>query len=128
MLFPPTFSKDIKKVSKRFSLLNILAIPRKIGGVYIFFYNHNFVYVGQSKSDEGLLKRLLNHYNGSQNQDLAVWIEAFDGDLRFTYISCCDNKIDDLERSLIHYLQPITNKIRYLNYRPLSIRWSKEYG
>ena len=128
MLFPNTFTRDVKRYGKRFVLRNILSIPPDIGGVYIFHYNHNFVYVGQSARSEGLSKRLNRHYNGSHNKELATWFKAFDGDLHFTHISCCDVQIDDLERSLIRHLQPITNKLLYRDYRPLPLDWRKTNG
>lgn len=128
MLFPLAFSKELVKNSIRFSIKNIDAIPKKIGGVYIILYKQNFIYVGQSKLNEGLSKRLYNHYNGSHSEDLSVWIEAFYSNIHFTYISCCDTVVDDLERSLIRHLQPITNKIKYRSYQPHSTQWTKTYG
>ena len=128
MLFPNSFSRDLYKRSIRYSLHNVLTIPKDIGGVYIFLYKQNFVYVGQSKLNQGLSKRLYHHYHNSHSEELTIWIKAFFGELRFSYISCSDSVVDDLERSLIRHLQPIVNKIKYPKYQPQLTQWTKAYG
>ena len=127
MLFPNTFSADIRKHGKRFIPVNIQELP-DVGGVYILFHNRNFVYVGKSENNQGVRKRLTNHYDGSSNEKLRNWLEALDGDVKFTYISCRTDEVDDLERSLICYLQPIANKIMYRDYRPKPTKWRKTHG
>ena len=128
VLFSNTFSIDIQEHGKRFTLQNILSIRSNATGVYIFHYNRSFVYVGQSKSHHGIRERLINHYRGSHNEKLAVWVKALDGDVKFTYITCRDTEVDDLEKSLILYLQPITNVSRYPGYTPKHANWRKSYG
>ena len=125
MLFPNNFSKELRNKGRRFTLQNILAIPKKTIGVYIFYYNHDFVYVGQST---GVQERLTQHYSGSHNQKLSLWVEALDGDIQFTYLRCEDTEIDDLEKSLILFLQPITNEDQYKDYTPKSTYWRKTHG
>ena len=48
--------------------------------------------------------------------------------MTFTYITCMDCVVEDLEKSLIVYLQPVTNSVRYQNYVPKEQHWSKYYG
>ena len=128
MEFPNTFSAGIRKYGKRFVPVNILALPDVVG-VYVLFYNRDFVYVGKSENNQGVKKRLTDHYKGSSsNEKLRDWLEALDGDVKFTYISCRTDKVDDLERSLICYLQPIANEIMYRDYRPKPTKWRKPYG
>ena len=123
VLFPNTFSAEIRKYGKRFTLRNILSTAQNVLGVYIFHHNHNFIYVGQSIR---VKDRLVRHYNESHNEELAIWIKALDGNIKFTI--CYDTQIDDLERSLIFYLQPITNRERYLGYTPKHTKWRKTHG
>ena len=128
MLFPNTFSAGIRKGGKKFAPTNIQALRKDVVGVYILFYNRDFVYVGKSKSNQGVRKRLFNHFDGSSNKKLRIWLDALDGDIKFTYISCQTDEVDDLERSLIRYLQPITNEIMYPGYRPKLTKWRKTYA
>lgn len=128
MLFSSTFSRDIRRHGKRFTLHNILSVRPDLSGVYIFYYRRIFVYVGQSTHSQGIRNRLVQHYNASHNLSFSVWLAAFDGDIQFTHISCCDQEVDDLERSLIRHLQPITNKTIYRDYLPFPVNWRKTYG
>ena len=128
VFFPSTFSKEIRTYGKRFTLQNILSIRSDSIGVYIFYYNHHFIYVGQSGDGQGIRNRLQTHFNGSHNEQLSAWIKALDGRIKFTHITCCDKEIDDLEKSLIIHLQPITNVARYSNYTPKPTNWRKTYG
>ena len=130
MLFPNTFSADIRKNGRKFTWINIDALPDVVG-VYILFYKCHFVYVGKSVGVKG---RLINHYentvrpDGSSNENLRDLLGALDGAIKFTYISCRPDELDDLERSLICYLQPTTNEVMYSSYRPRSTEWKKSYG
>lgn len=126
MLFPNTFSLDIQRRGKRFTLQNILSVPSNITGVYVLYHKRSFVYVGQSKGR--LKERMIKHYSESHNKKLAVWIEALDGDVEFTYITCQTTEVDDFEKSLICYLQPITNEERYISYTPKRTIWRKTHG
>ena len=128
MLFPNTFSAGIRKGGKRFFPTYIQALPPDVVGVYILFYNLDFVYVGKSESNQGVRQRLMNHFDGSSNKKLRIWLDALDGDIKFTYISCQADEVDDLERSLIHYLQPIANEVMYSSYRPKPTKWRKPYA
>ena len=126
MLFPSNFSKKLRSNGRRFTLQKILEIPKETIGVYIFHYNHVFVYVGQSI---GVQERLRQHYdNRSHNEELSLWVKALDGDVQFTYLRCEEIEIDDLEKSLILYLQPRTNKDRYIGYTPKPTNWRKAHG
>lgn len=125
MLFPNTFSTEVRKYGERFTLRNILSVMPKTLGVYIFYYKRTFVYVGQSES---IRDRLRSHYNESHNEGLAVWLEALDGDVQFTHIKCCRAQVDDLERSLILYLQPVANRDRFQGYLPERTEWRKTHA
>ncbi len=127
MLFPNNFSRELRNNGRRFTLQNILDIPKKTIGVYIFYHNHDFVYVGKS-TDQGVQERLTQHYNGSHNAKLSLWVKALDGDVKFIYLRCEETEIDDLEKSLILFLQPITNEDRYQDYTPKSTNWRKTHG
>ncbi len=122
MLFPSNFSCKLLANGRRFSLLNILDIPANFTGIYVLLYKHNFVYVGQSKD---IRKRLNMHYNESQNDRLSIWVKALYGDMRFIYLPCKEMELNDFERSLIHYLQPVTNRNRYSDYTPKATKLEK---
>lgn len=114
----PAYLPDLKilrKRAKRFNLSNILSLPKKSCGVYIFSYGPNYIYVGQSRG-QGVQERLLNHHSHSHNEDFHQWIEALGGDLRFTYHFCEYEDVNYIERCLINKLSPLTNKIRYRNF------------
>ena len=129
MVFHEGLSGELREYGRRFTLQNILSIPGSTCGVYIFHYDQVFVYVGKSQSaDQGVRERLTQHYNGSHSERLSIWIRALDGDVHFTYMHCEEHQTDDLERSLIHYLQPIANVDRYPNYQPQPTYWRKTYG
>lgn len=68
----------------------------------------------------------MNHW--SSNEKLSVWLEAFPDAVKFNYISCRPDEVDDLEKSLIRYLQPVANEKMYRDYRPKLQKWSKTHG
>ena len=96
--------------------------------MYLIQHVARFVYVGKSGSGLGVKERLINHYRESHNERLRIWIVALDGDLSFTYIGCAEGELDDLEKSLIAFLQPLTNAVRYQAYVPENAKWRKYYG
>lgn len=129
MLFQECFSEELRENGRRFTLQNILSIPGNTRGVYVLHYVQTFVYVGKSQAaDQGIRERLTQHYNDSHSERLSMWIRALDGDVQFTYLHCEEGQTDDLERSLIHYLQPMVNLDRYPNYKPKPTPWRKTYG
>ena len=121
MLFPDRFSTRLRQDGRRFTLQNILSIPTGRSGVYVLYYGAFFVYVGKAG---GVRNRLTQHYNGSHNRKLAIWISALDGNINFTYLACGEEYLDDMERSLIIYLQPVANIDRFVGYEPIPTEWS----
>jgi len=125
VIFDKDFIKYIRDNGKNFKLNNILSIPPKQSGVYVIFHKCTFVYVGQSKQNQGIRERLKNHHDDSHNRNLKTWIKSLNGDMNFSYIKCGEEKIDDLEKSLIRHLKPQANVVHYLNYNPESIVWRR---
>ena len=104
---------------------NILSIPTGMSGVYVLYYASFFVYVGKA---QGIRNRLTQHYNESHSPKLRIWISALDGNINFTYLPCDEDGLDDLERSLIIYLQPVANVDRFVGYEPLQTQWRNHSG
>lgn len=104
---------------------NILSIPTGKSGVYVLYYESSFVYVGKAGD---IRNRLTQHYNGSHNPKLSIWISALDGSIKLTYLPCHEEDLDDLERSLIIYLQPAANVERFVGYEPLQTQWRNHDG
>ena len=86
------------------------------------------MYVGKSAIGLGVRERLLVHYNDTHNDRLATWLRALDGEVGFTYVTCTECDLNDLEKSLIIFLQPRTNEIRYKYYTPNKRKWRRYYG
>ena len=124
MLFPARFSAELRRLGRSFTLQSILSVPENVG-VYVLYYGPSFVYVGKTG---GLRSRLTQHYNGSHNERLAVWLSALDGEVKVTYLRCSEEEVDDLERSLIKYLQPIANIDRFTGYDPVQVEWRSHDG
>lgn len=93
--------------------------------MYVLYYGAFFVYVGKAT---GIRNRLTQHYNGPHNRRLSIWISALDGDINFTYVTCNKEDLDDLEKSLIIYLQPVANIDRFVGYEPKQIEWRDNNG
>lgn len=120
MIFPETFCSAVLSHGRRFSLSNILSIPAAINGVYVLFHSRTFIYVGKSTD---VRSRMLMHYDGTHNRLLRVWINALDGRIRFKYFCCTSLDVDDVEKSMIRFLQPFANAHRYSEYQPMPITW-----
>lgn len=127
MRFQSTFSSSLRRRGKGFTFQNIMSVPQTLVGVYVLYYGSIFIYVGQAAM-RPIRRRLEEHYNGSHNEKLAVWIRALDGSIMFSYESCEKARIDDLERSMIHHLQPTTNEHRYDTYVPAATLWREAHG
>lgn len=129
MLFSPTFSKELRENGRKFTLQHILSVPKRILGVYVLYFKHTFIYVGKAAYyGSGMRERLTKHYGESHNEELSLWIAALDGKIRFTLIPCDGPQISDLEKSLIHYLQPKTNVERYPSYTPHPTQWRQAHA
>ena len=128
MIFPENYASLVIRHAKRFTFGNVSALPTARGGVYLFSHKRTFVYIGKSAKGLGVRERLLIHYGGTHNDGLDTWLRALDGDVSFSYVTCQDCELDDLERSLIIFLQPRTNQVLYRNYTPNRKTWRKYYG
>jgi hypothetical protein len=119
VIFPEGFPNHLKSIAFKFKFQKIESVPRGSFGVYIFIHRKSYLYVGKSAGEEGVKERLLNHYNGTHNEILKKYIQALNGTIRVAYITCDEEDVDDLERSLIRHFQPNANKIRYIDYEPI---------
>ena len=120
MIFKENFTAKVKSNSKRFTLQNIISLPKNRVGIYIIHYRSFFVYVGKSGAGQGVRNRLKSHYDGTHSDLFKLWIHALDGNLMFTPIYCDEPQIGDLEKSAIRFLQPKANKQMYANYNPIN--------
>lgn len=128
MHFPKRFALGLADHAKRFTVGNVTGLPHAQSGVYVFLYGETFIYVGKSSKALGVKQRLLSHYNGTHNRKLDTWLRALDGEVRFAYVTCQEDDLDDLEKSMIIFLQPRANEILYKSYVPAHKQWSKSYG
>lgn len=103
--------KKGKKALAEWSYLNIDRVPKSILGVYAFWCRDNAkcIYVGKAKSHP-IKNRLKEHWRGSHNEILKLWIRAFGYNLDVCYMSAEKRKIDVLERRLIKAWKPEANK------------------
>ena len=90
-------------------------IPTNAVGIYGIWYRRYCIYIGQTKS-QSISKRLEQHWKGSHNSNLRLWIETKGSELSvwFQAIQNCGS-IDQVERYCIQRFQPVTNTIRYKN-------------
>ena len=68
-----------------------------------------------------------SHYDDSHNKSLRIWLDALDGDIEFTYFRCAETDMNDLEKSMIQFLQPFANEHRYSKYQPKTINWRENH-
>ncbi len=99
------------RVSLPWSYPTLSQISEKTTGVYAFWCRDNgkCIYVGQAK-DRSIRERLRDHWRGSHNEVLGLWIQAFGENLDVCYMSIDRNKIDTLERRFISAWKPEANK------------------
>lgn len=87
-------------------------VPEK-AGIYGFWYRGYCVYVGKTER-QSLRKRLFDHWDGTHNHELQLWIEAKRDNLLVAFLEIENiSQIGNYERYYIRVLQPLTNKIRY---------------
>ena len=122
MIFAVDFVEKIRSRGRRFTLQNVSRIAANQIGIYIFHHRRAFVYVGKSGEGQGIRERLIKHYHQTHNESFRLWIDAIDGDLLFTHIFCQQDRLDDLEKSAIQFLQPITNVQMHGSYKPINKR------
>ena len=95
----------------QWSYTAISHMPKSIYGVYAFWCRDivKCIYVGQAK-ERPIQTRLSEHWRGSHNETLILWIKAFGNSLEIHYVSAERESIDALERNLIRALNPEANK------------------
>ena len=91
------------------SHIAISLMPREISGIYAFWCRDNgkCIYVGQAKGP--IKNRLADHWRGSHNETLKLWIQVFGSTLDVCYMSAERSRIDTLERRLIKTWRPEAN-------------------
>ena len=105
----------MKQIEKcLFNSLNISKIPYDARGVYSFWFGNRCIYIGQAKNQR-VRDRLLQHFKGSHNQILNLWINAYGGQLEFCCYLTKPHKINFLEKLLIRAWKPVANRIMYTN-------------
>lgn len=85
-------------------------VPSDGYGVYAFWCRDTgkCIYVGKAK-DRPIRDRLRDHWRGSHNLILSLWIQVFGDNLDVCYKSADASKIDVLERRLIRAWSPEAN-------------------
>lgn len=92
----------------RFNWRNIERAPADIGGVYIIWSKYVCVYVGKTDK-QSLRNRLRQHYNGSHNSALNLWLRSSHL-LWFSYEARRHaSAVAALERNRIKQYAPLTN-------------------
>jgi hypothetical protein len=82
-------------------------------GVYAFWFRNYCIYVGKAEK-QTIRKRLIDHWIGSHNDDLRLWIYAKRDRLAICFrIVESLSKVAAYERYYIRKYQPLTNKVRF---------------
>ena len=99
----------VKRIFK-FSYTGIVKIPKDISGVYAFWCRDNMkcIYVGMAK-DQSIRTRILQHWRGSHNEKLNLWMREFGNNLDICYMSVQSSQIARLEDRLITMWNPEAN-------------------
>lgn len=102
--------KEIHRSLQPWSYPTITEIPGELAGVYAFWYRRSgrCVYVGMT-SDQPIKKRLRQHWNGSHNETLRLWIQGYGPHLDICYAGVDRGTIEALERRLIRLWNPEAN-------------------
>jgi len=87
---------------------------RDVGcGIYGFWFGKNCIYVGKADL-QAIYSRLVQHYKGTHNRILRLWIEAKGPRLRVSYKAISNSAdIDVMERVCIQRFKPLANVIQY---------------
>ncbi len=100
-----------ERIPFRLSALN-RSVPDKIG-VYGFWFRDYCVYIGMTET-QSLHTRLLNHWEGTHNKVLRLWISAKRDNLVVAFLTADDpHQAACYERYFIHIFHPLTNKLLY---------------
>ena len=84
--------------------------PDDAKGVYAFWCRENgkCVYVGKAY-DQSIGKRLRQHWRGSHNRTLGLWLAAFGAEVDLCYAPMPRERVGTLERRLIRLWNPEAN-------------------
>lgn len=102
--------KERHRNLRPWSYPTIAEMPRELVGVYAFWYRRSgrCVYVGMA-SDQPLKERLRQHWNGSHNETLRLWIQSYGSHLDICYADVERGRIETIERKLIRLWNPEAN-------------------
>ena len=94
----------------RWSYNAISQMPKDVVGVYAFWCrdNRKCIYVGKAER-RPIRDRLRDHWNGSHNETLRLWISAFGDTLDVCFMAYNPARIDELEKRLIRLWRPEAN-------------------
>ena len=94
----------------RFSYTGITKIPKGVSGVYAFWRRDNgrCLYVGKAE-DQPIRERILQHWRGSHNEKLNLWMREFGNHLDVCYMYVKSNRIARFETRLIRMWNPEAN-------------------
>lgn len=102
--------ESYRKIFK-WSYTSINRVPESVFGVYAIWYKDKAkcIYVGKAE-ERPIRKRLKEHWNGSHNETLMLWIRSFSYNLYVCFMPADKAKISCLERRLIKLWKPEANK------------------
>ena len=88
----------------------LAAVPKGLVGVYAFWCRQTgkCVYVGKA-SERPIRDRLHDHWSGSHNKTLRLWIQEFGDQLDLCFAHVQRDKVALFERRLIHLWNPEAN-------------------
>jgi excinuclease UvrABC nuclease subunit len=96
-----------------FSYVNIMRWAPEAPGIYRFFFGKICLYVGSAR-DQTLKDRLKQHWRGSHNHRLGIWIKNHGKTItvEFCVVDVRDlERIKELEQSQIQKFSPMLNLI-----------------
>lgn len=102
----PDFHHD----TKPWSYSTIMEVPERVIGVYALWHRRSqkCIYVGRA-SAQPIKDRLHQHWSGSHNETLRLWIQVYGAYLDLCYAEVERNRIEALERRLIRMWNPEAN-------------------
>jgi len=100
-----------RRALRRWSYATLEEVPRDLTGIYTFWYRRTgrCIYVGET-SRQTVQVRLRQHWLGSHNETLNLWIRAYGNDLDVCYAPFDGDRVKTLERRLIRRWKPEANK------------------
>ena len=101
---------DSRHVPLPWSYSTLATMRRDMVGVYAFWFRltGRCIYVGQA-SEQPIRARLRQHWRGSHNKMLRLWIAAYGEYLDVCFAPVARNRIHAIERRLIRQWRPEAN-------------------